>query len=152
MKYIITENQNNSLKSNLTKIKKELGMAQAIKVVGGINNYANILYGSDIQGLLDELFDPMFEGLKMKRRYHNWYAFDWIKDGNIVIQRDNNGTLFIFGPEEYNEMTRIKKLVEPIKSFPTDIKDAMGMYLNKRYEEEFEGHPIIINHIWPFQI
>ena len=49
--------------------------------------------------------------------------------------------------KEYNELAKIKKLMEPTDSFFIDIKEALSMYLNKRYEEEFEGHPIIINHI-----
>ena len=147
MRFIITETQNNSLKSNLTRIKKELGFEIALKTVGGIGNYISILYDGDVHKMLKELFDPIFDRLTMRRRYHNWYAFDWFNEGNIVIQRDNNGTLFIFGTEEYNELAKIKKLMEPTELFFVDIKEALTMYLNKRYEEEFEGHPIIINHI-----
>jgi hypothetical protein len=147
MRIIITETQQNSLKSSLNRLKKESGIGPAIKAVGGVENYIRILYDGNVHEMLKELFDPIFDRLKMKRRYHNWYAFDWVKDGSIVIQRDNNGTLFIFGPEEYNEIAKIKKLMEPTESFFVDIKEALSMYLNKRYEEEFEGHPIIINHI-----
>lgn len=147
MRFIITETQNNSLKSNLTRIKKELGTEVAIKTVGGMGNYITILYDGDVHKMLKELFDPIFDRLKMVRRYPNWYAFDWVKDGSIVIQRDNNGTLFLFGTEEYNEVAKIKKLMEPTEWFFVDIKDALSRYLNKRYEEEFDGHPIITNHI-----
>ena len=147
MRFIITETQNNSLKSNLTRIKKELGTEVAIKTVGGMGNYITILYDGDVHKMLKELFDPIFDRLKMVRRYPNWYAFDWVKDGSILIQRDNNGTLFLFGTEEYNEVAKIKKLMEPTEWFFVDIKDALSRYLNKRYEEEFDGHPIITNHI-----
>lgn len=147
MRFIITETQQNSLKSSLNRLKKESGIRPAIKAVGGIENYIRILYDKNVHVMLKELFDPIFDRLTMRRRYHNWYAFDWFNEGNIVIQRDDKGTLFIFGTEEYNELAKIKKLMEPTESFFVDIKEALTMYLNKRYEEEFEGHPIIINHI-----
>jgi len=147
MRFIITETQQNSLKSSLNRLKKESGIKPAIKAVGGIENYIRILYDRNVHEMLKELFDPIFDRLKIRRRYPNWHAFDWHREGNIVAQRDNNGTLFIFGTEEYNELAKIKKLMEPTDSFFIDIKEALSMYLNKRYEEEFEGHPIIINHI-----
>jgi hypothetical protein len=43
-----------------------------------------------------------------------------------VAQRDNNGTLFIFGTEEYNELAKIKKLMEPTDSFFIDIKEFIA--------------------------
>jgi hypothetical protein len=147
MKIIITESQNNSLKNKLIKIKNDLGLTAAMKVVNGIKNYIRIAHDGDTQKVLDELFAPIFDRLKMRRRYNNWPAFDWYRDGQVVIQKDSNGILYIFGTEEYNELQKIKKLVEPTGDFFVDIKEALNVYVNNRYKKEFGEDPVIINHI-----
>jgi hypothetical protein len=143
MRIIITENQNKSLKKTLRSLTNDVGLYPATKAVGGIENYVNILYDGDVEKMLPNLFDKIFDKLRLVPVNEWKNHFDWHNSKNeVAFEKNAWGKLFIYKCDEVKELLSIKSIILPLGWGNFVFYRSLINYLNKRYKEEFNEYPI----------
>jgi hypothetical protein len=92
MKFIITEEQQNSLKTKLQKMVKNLGWKKTAKAVASPKNLAKLAFNKDPLEFIN-----MFNNLDVVRSEEqpDWTLFRYEKGNNIMIYDRKNGYVYV---------------------------------------------------------
>ena len=97
MKIIITEEQQDSIKTKLQKMVKNLGWKKTSKAVGGLENLAKLGFNNDPFEFLN-LFNDL--DVIQSEEEENWTLFRYKKHNNLMIYDRKNETVYI----DYDEI------------------------------------------------
>jgi hypothetical protein len=99
MKIVITENQQDSLKSKIYQIIDKMGLKKAIKLVNGFDNLVKVLFGGDMTRVGEIIELPYFMSLKKLEipsdRWKEIFGGIFNQDVEVVV------TGFIYGEDGY---------------------------------------------------
>ena len=97
MKIIITEEQQDSIKTKLQKMVKNLGWKKTSKAVGGLENLAKLGFNNDPFEFL-KLFNDL--DVVQSEEKENWTLFRYKKHNNLMIYDRKIETVYI----DYDEI------------------------------------------------
>ena len=97
MKIIISEQQQDSIKTKLQKMVKKLGWEKASVAVGGLENLAKLGFNNDPFEFLN-LFNDL--DVIQSEEEENWTLFRYKKHNNLMIYDRKNETVYI----DYDEI------------------------------------------------
>jgi hypothetical protein len=109
MKIIITEEQQDSIKTKLQKMVKKLGWEKASVAVGGLENLAKLGFNNDPFEFL-KLFNDL--DVVQSEEKENWTLFRYKKHNNLMVYDRKNEYVYI----NYDEIWSFLKSRSFLKS------------------------------------
>ena len=108
--------------------------------ISRIQEMMGVISESRKRDFIFKRFDNVFDKLTLVKTEEDIHQYNWIdENGKKVFERNDWGTFWIYGCEEYDYLITVPKIMEMIED---EFNVLLCMYVNLRYN--FGKKPVLI--------